>query len=81
MQKITFLDPSTNESVLFEIIDQITIEGKRYLLVADEEEVATILKEVVEEDETITYALVEDDMEFQKISLSFMENDEYDIDF
>jgi hypothetical protein len=82
LQKIEFWDEEANESVLFEIIDEIVIDGQRYLLVADVDEVATILKEIPtdDEEEDNRYVLVEDDFEFQKVSLSFMENDEYDVE-
>lgn len=80
MEKILFWDEEANEEILFEIVDQLTIEDEKYILVEDEEEVATILKEVKQEDETITYALIENDEEFQKITLLFMESDEYDVE-
>ncbi|OON95747.1 MAG: hypothetical protein ATN36_07420 [Epulopiscium sp. Nele67-Bin005] len=82
MEKITFIDDEFNE-ILFEIVDQIEIDGTKYLLVEDEDEVATILKEAEDEssDEiSITYQLIEDQNEFQKVMLSFMESDEYDIE-
>ena len=73
MDKINFYDELTGETIQFEVIDQATIDGQKYLLVADEEDIATILKE-------ITYELVEDDEELQKVALTLMESDEYDIE-
>ncbi|MEF9960398.1 MAG: DUF1292 domain-containing protein [Niameybacter sp.] len=80
MENIKFYDETTGETILFELIDQTVIDGKKYLLVADEEDNATILKEVVDDGYEITYELVEDDKEFQKAALTLMESDEYDIE-
>lgn len=80
MEKINFYDETTGETILFEVVDQAVIDGQKYLLVADEEDEATILKEVVDNGEEITYELVEDDNEFQKAALTLMESDEYDIE-
>nr|WP_307990152.1 DUF1292 domain-containing protein [uncultured Niameybacter sp.] len=80
MEKINFYDETTGETILFEVVDQTVIDGQKYLLVADEEDEATILKEVVDNGEEITYELVEDDNEFQKAALTLMESDEYDIE-
>lgn len=80
MEKINFYDEVTGETILFEVVDQAIIDGKKYLLVADEEDEATILKEMVDDGEEITYELVEDDNEFQKAALTLMESDEYDIE-
>ena len=80
MDKINFYDALTNETIEFEVIDQATIDGQKYLLVADEEDVATILKEISEDGEEITYTLIEEDEELQKVTLTFMESDEYDIE-
>ena len=80
MEKINFYDETTGDIILFEVIDQAVIDGQKYLLVADEEDEATILKEIVDDGEEITYQLVEDDNEFQKAALTLMESDEYDIE-
>lgn len=80
MEKINFYDETTGETILFEVVDQAVIDGQKYLLVADEEDEATILKEIVDNGEEITYELVEDDNEFQKAALTLMESDEYDIE-
>lgn len=80
MEKINFYDELTGDTILFEVVDQAIIDGQKYLLVADEEDEATILKEIVDNGEEITYELVEDDSEFQKAALTLMESDEYDIE-
>ena len=80
MDKINFYDELTGETIEFEVIDQATIDGQKYLLVADEEDIATILKEMSEDGDEITYELVEDDEELQKVALTLMESDEYDIE-
>ena len=80
MDKINFYDELTGEDIQFEVIDQTTIDGQKYLLVADEDDIATILKEMVDDGEEITYQLVEDDEELQKVALTLMESDEYDIE-
>lgn len=80
MDKINFYDELTSETIQFEVIDQATIDGQKYLLVADEEDIATILKEMSEDGDEITYELVEDDEELQKVALTLMESDEYDIE-
>ena len=79
---ITFYDSTTNEKIIFEAIDSFDMDGQRYLLVADEEDVAVILKEVQMDQEDITYQLIEDDDEFQKIALLFLESDAgYELEF
>lgn len=80
MEKIEFWDDEMGESILFEVVDQLTLQDQKYILVVDEEEVATILKEIKEDDESLTYVLVENDDEFQKVTLLFMENDAYDVE-
>lgn len=80
MEKINFYDEITGETIQFEVIDETTIDNQKYLLVADDEDVATILKEIVDNGEDITYELVEDDEELQRVALTLMESDEYDIE-
>lgn len=79
-EKILFVDETTGEEIEFEVIDELLVDEKRYILVVDEEDEATILKEISEADDTIEYALVEDENEFQRVTLLFMESDEYDIE-
>lgn len=79
---IKFYDSVTNEKILFEVMDSFDMEGQRYLLVADEDDDAAILKEIQMGDEDITYELIEDDDEFQKIALLFLESDAgYELEF
>lgn len=80
MEKINFYDEIADETIQFEVIDETTIDNQKYLLVADDEDVATILKEIVDDGENITYELVENDEELQKVALTLMESDEYDIE-
>ncbi|OON99961.1 MAG: hypothetical protein ATN35_09900 [Epulopiscium sp. Nele67-Bin004] len=80
MEKIVFYDDFNDEEVLFEIVDSTVVEGNKYLLVVDEDDEATILKEETGEDDTLIYALVEDEGEFQKVALILMESDEYDLE-
>ncbi len=80
MEKIKFVDEATHEEVLFEVVDEAILEGEKYLLVVDEEEIATILKQVGEKEEELDYVLVEDEDEFKKAAVEFMSSDEYDIE-
>lgn len=79
---IRFDDKETGEEIRFEVIDSIDLEGQRYILVADNEDQAALLKEVEMDEEEITYELIEDDNEFQRIALFFLESDSgYDLEF
>ncbi len=80
MEKIVFYDDFNDEEVLFEIVDSTVVDGNKYLLVVDEDDEATILKEETGEDDELIYALVEDEGEFQKVALILMESDEYDLE-
>lgn len=79
---IKFNDEYSGEEIRFEVIDSFDIAGQRYILVADKDDEAAILKEVSMDDDEITYELIEDDEEFQKIALMFLESDAgYDLEF
>ncbi|HHX61161.1 MAG TPA: DUF1292 domain-containing protein [Epulopiscium sp.] len=79
---IQFNDKESGEEIRFEVVDSFDIEGQRYILVADNDDQAAILKEVQIEEEEITYELIEDDDEFQKVALLFLESDSgYDLEF
>lgn len=80
IERITFVDEETGEEILFEIVDEVLLEGVKYLLVVDEDDISTILKQIGEEEEEIEYALVEDEDEFKKAATEFMASDEYDIE-
>lgn len=72
---IIFEDEESGEEVRFELIDSFDMEGQRYILVVDEDDEAAILKEVEMDDDEITYELIEDNNEFQKVALLFSESD------
>ena len=83
---VTMTDEDTNEEIEFAIIDNTKHKGNRYLLVVesnsidDEESEALILKEVSLEGSDVTYALVEDDDEFDEVADIFSKNgEEYDV--
>ncbi|PHV71523.1 hypothetical protein CS063_05615 [Sporanaerobium hydrogeniformans] len=80
MEKIKFVDEETKEEILFEVMDEAVLEGTKYLLVVDEEDVATILKQVEEKDDEIDYVLVEEEDEFKRVAVEFMSSEEYDIE-
>lgn len=80
IERITFVDEETGEEILFEIVDEVLLEGIKYLLVVDEDDISTILKQIGEEEDEIEYALVEDEDEFKKAATEFMASDEYDIE-
>lgn len=72
---IRFDDKESGEEIRFEVVDSFDIEGQRYILVADKDDQAAILKEMQMDEDEITYQLIEDDQEFQKIALLFLESD------
>nr|WP_302597778.1 DUF1292 domain-containing protein [uncultured Cellulosilyticum sp.] len=80
IERITFVDEETGEEILFEIVDEVLLEGVKYLLVVDEDDISTILKQIGEEEDEIEYALVEEEDEFKKAATEFMASDEYDIE-
>lgn len=72
----------------FVVIDAIEVEKTKYLLVVAAEDVdldepeAAILKEVNSNDEDAYYEFVEDDNEFNKISVLLQDNDtDYEMNF
>ena len=77
MDKIVFQAPQNGESIEFYVVEQTRINGTNYLLVTDEEEGdcdAYILKEVSqEENDDITYELVESEEELEYMSRIFGE--------
>ena len=73
--------------VEFSIIDNVVSSGDRYLLVVetqsmdDEEAEALILKEISINEEDVTYELVEEDEEFDRVAELFAESGEdYDVE-
>ena len=77
MEKITFIDPQTNEETEFAVEEETKLDGIKYLLVSDGQESgdceAYILKEVSTKDDEILYQMVEDDVEFAAIAKVFSE--------
>lgn len=73
--KILFLDNDGNE-IEFIVLEQTTLAGKNYLLVADsveEDGVVLIMKEINLEDDFVSYEVVEDDEELKMILSIFNE--------
>lgn len=86
MEKVSFTDPDTNESIEFFVLEQTTIRGMNYLLVTVDEEGdsdAFVLKEIPgEDDQNTIYEMVEDDKELDAIAKIFAElMDDVDIEF
>lgn len=86
MEKVSFTDPDTNESMEFYVLEQTTIRGENYLLVTVDEEGdsdAFILREAAGGDEQNTvYEMVEDDKELDAIGKIFAELvEDVDIEF
>lgn len=86
-ETVMMKDDDTGEDIEFAIIDSVEDKGERYLLVIeselmdDDEAEAIILKEIAENEEDLTYALVEDDTEFDRVADLFSEkNEEYDVE-
>lgn len=77
MEKVTFIDPETNQEVAFAVEEETQLNGAKYLLVSDGTEEgdceAYILKEVHTEDEEVLYEMVEDDVEFAALAKVFSE--------
>lgn len=80
IQKIRFLDEESNEEIWFEVIDEVVLDETKYILVVDEDDISTILKQVGEEGEDVEYMLVEDEDEFKKAATEFMASEDYDIE-
>ena len=86
MEIITMIDDETEEEIEFVVIDRKEINGCEYILVIesknvdDDEAEAAILKVVSESDEDITYAVIEDDEEFEAAAGAF-ESDDYDVEY
>ncbi|MDE6905860.1 MAG: DUF1292 domain-containing protein [Lachnospiraceae bacterium] len=76
MEKIKFTDPDTGEEILFFCLEQTKMNGVTYLLVTEDEEGDTeayILKEMTQEEEDATYAMVEDEVELNAVGKIFAE--------
>ncbi|MGL6173592.1 MAG: DUF1292 domain-containing protein [Cellulosilyticaceae bacterium] len=79
-ESIMFFDENTGEEVEFEIVDRLTVEEITYILVVDADDEATILKQIEDDENSVRFELIEDENEFRRITLLFMESDEYDIE-
>lgn len=74
-QQITIVGDDGQEIIFF-VVEQTTISGKNYLLVADsddEEAQAYIMMEVCDEDGQSVYEFVEDEKELDALSKVFVE--------
>lgn len=80
--KIQLFDDDGNEIELF-VIEQTTLAGNNYLLVADsmqDDGVVMIMKEIELEDDFVSYEFVEDDEELKMISGIFNElTDDFEV--
>ena len=81
------LTDENGDEAEFVIIDTLENEGESYILVVetayidDEDAEHMLLKKVEEEGEDVSYELIEDDDEFDKIAALFAEkSDEYDVE-
>ncbi|MCI8341728.1 MAG: DUF1292 domain-containing protein [Firmicutes bacterium] len=70
----------------FAVIDALELDGNSYILVVeadvedDEESMAMILKKTSEDNDDVSYELVEDDDEFDKVAEIFQKNgDDYEV--
>ena len=80
-ETVTMTDEN-GEEIEFSIIDNVACGGERYLLVVetelmdDDETDAIILKEVSINTDDVTYELVEDDAEFDRVADLFAKKGE-----
>ncbi len=84
METVKFTDPDTGEEVEFLVEDETQLNGNKYLLVSEstEEQIfdAYILKEIKDENDEVTYQVVEDDVEFMALARIFTELSDEDTD-
>lgn len=68
MNIITLTDAETMEKVELEIVEDLTIDGEHYVILAplDEEDDAYVYK-VIREGEKASYEMVDDEDEFNKV--------------
>ena len=85
-ETVTMTDEN-GEEIEFSIIDNVACGGERYLLVVetelmdDDETDAIILKEVSINTDDVTYELVEDDAEFDRVADLFSQKaEDYDVE-
>ena len=84
METVKFVDPDTQEVVDFVVEEETQLNGNKYLLVSEatEEQIfdAYILKEIKDENDEVTYAVVEDEVEFLALARIFTELSDEDTD-
>ena len=77
MEKITFIDPDTQENLEVYVLEETKINNISFLLVTEDEtgdSEAFILKDLSNEDEEeAVYQIVEDDKELEAIAKIFSE--------
>ena len=76
MEKIIFVDPETKEEIEFFVVEETQINGKKYLLVTEEEDGdsdAYILEELANDNDDIVYGMVEDDERLAALGKVFAE--------
>lgn len=87
MEKVLFTDPDTQEQVEFRVEEETQLNGVKYLLVSEDTEDGTldayILKEIKDENDEVTYQVVEDEVEFLALARIFTElsDEETDIEY
>jgi hypothetical protein len=87
MEKVMFTDPDTQEQVEFAVEEETQLNGVKYLLVSqntdDKDDMtfdAYILKEIKDENDEVTYQVVEDEVEFLALARIFTELSDEDTD-
>ena len=84
METVKFTDPETQEVVEFVVEDETQLNGDKYLLVSEatDDQVfdAYILKEIKDENDEVTYVVVEDEVEFMALARIFTELSDEDTD-
>ena len=85
--EVVTMTDENGDDVEFSIIDNVACGGERYLLVVetelmdDDETDAIILKEVSINTDDVTYELVEDDAEFDRVADLFAQKaDDYTVE-
>ena len=76
MEKVVFVDPETKENIEFFVVEETQINGKKYLLVTEEEDGdsdAYILEELANDKDDIVYGMVEDDAQLAALAKVFAE--------
>ena len=85
MEKVVFVDPETKEEIDFFVVEETQINGKKYLLVTEEEDGdsdAYILEELEKDKDDIVYGMVEDDATLTALGKVFAELiDDADIEY